>query len=157
MQKIMAEESKQILLKQLKENGDYNNRTEFTYTIIDETDVIVNYSKSIDTKISNILKEVGVSPSLKGYRYIITAVKEVLRDENVLEGVTKILYPCIARIHRSTSQRVEKAIRYAIEVAWSRNEASRLKNEFKYVIYEGKTRPTNSEFIAILSQYIKMI
>lgn len=114
--------------------------------------------RELDSLICKHLNEIGVPPSLKGYRYMITAIKEVLKDEMVLEGITKILYPNVARLHNSTSQRVEKAIRHAIEVAWTRNGASgsRLKAEFKYSTTSGRKRPTNSEFIATLSRHIKM-
>lgn len=125
-------------------------------TVVDGRDVASDYSHSVDALISEYLSEVGIPPSLKGYRYIITAVKEVMRDETVLEGITKILYPNVAKIHCSTSQRVEKAIRHAIEVAWSRNDGSKLKEKFRYATASGRTRPTNSEFIAILSENIKL-
>lgn len=154
--KTITDENSRILLQQLGNVIDYNNQMEFTYTIVDQRDVISDYSHKIDVLISKNLNEVGIPRSLKGYRYIVTSIKEVLRDETVLDGVTKILYPTVAKIHNSTPQRVEKAIRHAIEVAWSRNEDSKLKDEFKYAISKGKTRPTNSEFIATLSQYIKM-
>lgn len=111
---------------------------------------------NMEAIISNKLNQIGVPASLKGYRYMITAVKEVLKDETVLEGVTKILYPGVAKIHNSTPQRVEKAIRHAIEVAWTRNGDSKLKEEFQYAMNAEKDRPTNSEFIAILSQNIKI-
>lgn len=157
MQKIIRDESNHILLQQLEDISNFNNQIGFTYTIVDERDEVKNYSISTETLICKSLSEVGVPPNLKGYRYIVTAVKEILKDETVLEGITKILYPNIAKIHNSTPQRVEKAIRHAIEVAWSRNEASKLKEEFKYAVSKGRTRPTNSEFIATLGQYIKML
>ena len=113
-------------------------------------------NRSLDSLICKHLNEIGVPPSLKGYRYMITAIKEVLKDEMVLEGVTKILYPSVAKSHNSTSQRVEKAIRHAIEVAWTRNSGSALKEAFRYSTISGRTRPTNSEFIATLSRHIKM-
>lgn len=131
-------------------------RIERIYTFLNGREISPNYSNTIDGVISKHLNEIGIPPSLKGYRYIITAIKEVLKDETVLEGITKILYPTVAKLHNSTSQRVEKAIRHAIEVAWSRNQDSKLKEEFKYATSMGKSRPTNSEFIATLSQYIKM-
>lgn len=110
---------------------------------------------SMELLISRQLIEIGVPASLKGYRYMITAIEQVIMDEAVLEGVTKVLYPEVAKKHNSTSQRVEKAIRHAIEVAWSRNDDSRLKKVFKYSTNSGKGRPTNSEFIALLAQSVK--
>lgn len=109
----------------------------------------------IKSVIADQLNKIGIPASLKGYRYIITAVEEVIRDETVLEGVTKVLYPGIAKKHHSTPQRVEKAIRHAIEVAWNRDSDSRLKQKFRYLMHPEKSRPTNSEFIAVLSQSIK--
>ena len=114
-----------------------------------------NLHTRMELLISRRLIEIGVPASLKGYRYIITAIEEVVMDEAVLEGVTKVLYPEVAKKHNSTPQRVEKAIRHAIEVAWSRNGDSRLKKAFKYSVDSGKNRPTNSEFIALSAQYIK--
>lgn len=111
--------------------------------------------ENVETLISNRLNELEVPARLKGYRYIITAVKEVLKNEDALEAVTKVLYPDVARQHKSTPQRVEKAIRHAIEVTWNDNENNRLKREFGAYIREGKTRPTNSEFLAKLTQQIK--
>lgn len=114
-----------------------------------------NLHTSMELLISRRLIEIGVPASLKGYRYMITAIEQVVMDEAVLEGVTKVLYPEVAKKHHSTSQRVEKAIRHAIEVAWSRNDDCRLKEAFKYSANSGKSRPTNSEFIALLAQHIK--
>lgn len=110
---------------------------------------------NVETVVSNRLNELGVPTRLKGYRYIITAVKEVLQNEEALEAVTKVLYPDVARNHNSTPQRVEKAIRHAIEVTWADNDNSRLNTEFGSYKREGKLRPTNSEFLAKLSQQIK--
>lgn len=115
-----------------------------------------NYSQSIDWVISKNLNRIGVPASLKGYRYMKTAIKEVLDDETVLDGVTKILYPVVAKKHNSTPQRVEKAIRHAIEVAWARNDIDSLNENFEFSVNVGKLRPTNSEFIAVVSQKIKM-
>lgn len=106
--------------------------------------------------ISKKLNEIGIPVRLKGYRYLITALKRVLDNEDTLESVTKILYPDVAKKHNSTAQRVEKAIRHAIEVAWSINVDNPAQKEFKYLIGAGKTRPTNSEFIAKLAQDMKL-
>lgn len=103
--------------------------------------------------ISERLMEIGIPVRLKGYRYMITAIEKVVEDESLLEGVTKILYPDVAKIHNSTPQRVEKAIRHAIEVAWGRDLSEDIKKDFNYF---GKRRPTNSEFIASVSRYIRL-
>lgn len=109
--------------------------------------------ESLKVTISERLMEIGIPVRLKGYRYMITAIEKVVEDETLLEGVTKILYPDVAKIHNSTPQRVEKAIRHAIEVAWENEVKNDIKKEFNY---SGKARPTNSEFIASVSRFIKL-
>ncbi len=109
--------------------------------------------EELENIISDRLIEIGIPVRLKGYRYLITAIAKVVEDETLLEGITKILYPDVAKLHNSTPQRVEKAIRHAIEVAWSRDVAEEIKKEFNYF---GKRRPTNSEFIATVSRFIKV-
>lgn len=151
---IMAEKIKKVYLRMneiLKENKsmlDYN------------TDDLSICAKSgtipqMDTIISNKLNEIGVPARLKGYRYMITAVKEVISNEDALEGVTKVLYPDVAKKHNSTPQRVEKAIRHAIEVALSVEDAYNNGSKDKYSVRYKKGRPTNSEFIAQISREIR--
>ncbi len=115
-----------------------------------------NHDKRLENIISNKLNELGIPARLKGYRYMITAVKEVMSNEDALESVTKVLYPDVAQKHNSTPQRVEKAIRHAIEVAWMSKENNSFKNQFNYLLSTGKIRPTNTEFIAKLSQNIRI-
>ena len=155
--KIIINERNQSLMQQYEDDINLIEQTGFSYTIVEENKTLISCCINLDEIIIKKLNEVGMSPSLKGYRYIITAVKEVLSDENALDGVTKILYPRVARIHKCTPQRVEKGIRYAIELAWSRNNKSELKEEFSYIMAPMRKRPTNSEFIAMLSQHIKMM
>lgn len=112
--------------------------------------------QKLDEIISKRLNEIGIPVRLKGYKYMITAVKEVLGNDGKLEAVTKILYPDVARVHGSTAQRVEKAIRHAIEVAWMIDENNPIHKEFKYIMSAGKERPTNSEFIAKLTQDVRL-
>ncbi|MCI9126011.1 MAG: response regulator [Eubacterium sp.] len=112
--------------------------------------------QKLDEIISIRLNEIGIPVRLKGYNYMITAVKEVLGNDGKLEAVTKVLYPDVARKHGSTPQRVEKAIRHAIEVAWMIDENNPIHKEFKYIMGVGKERPTNSEFIAKLTQDVRL-
>lgn len=112
--------------------------------------------QKLDEIISNRLNEIGIPVRLKGYNFIITAVKEVLGNDGKLEAVTKVLYPDVARKHGSTPQRVEKAIRHAIEVAWMIDENNPIHKEFKYIMGAGKDRPTNSEFIAKFTQDVRL-
>lgn len=153
--KITAGKIKHIYTRMnemLGEKYSSNNRSVERDFIIRRRD---RAASKIEAQITNRLNEIGIPARLKGYRYMITAVKEVVRNEGALEGVTKILYPDVAKKHNSTPQRVEKAIRHAIEVAWSVDRKSNIKKEFAYIINTGKERPTNSEFIAKLSQDIR--
>ena len=112
--------------------------------------------QKLDEIISIRLNEIGIPVRLKEYNYMITAVKEVLGNDGKLEAVTKVLYPDVARKHGSTPQRVEKAIRHAIEVAWMIDENNPIHKEFKYIMGVGKERPTNSELIAKLTQDVRL-
>lgn len=109
--------------------------------------------KELENIISKKLIGFGIPTRLKGYKYMLSAIEQVLEDETSLEGVTKILYPDVAKKYNSTPQRVEKAIRHAIEVAWTDNGVE-LRREFQD--RKENKRPTNSEFISRISAYIKM-
>ncbi len=110
----------------------------------------------LDIKISNHLSKLGIPSGLSGFRYMNTAVKKVLSDENILDGITKILYPEIAKYHQSTPQRVEKSLRHAISVAWDNNSALATSKNYHFFVREGKKYPTNSQFIAEVSRQIKL-
>ncbi len=150
------------LVTLLKVNGDVvmpENREGCNYNIIvinnsadKRANEDLNDKMDMKTYIFMKLMKFGIPTRLKGYKYIATAIELVLEDETALDGVTKVLYPDVAKRHNSTPQRVEKAIRHAIEVAWTEN-VSELRKEFD----DGKNkRPTNSEFISKMSKYIRM-
>lgn len=125
----------------------------FTYEM--ESNVFSEISLEPNNIVAQYLSKAGMPASLKGYEYIVTAVEEVTKDSSMLYGITKILYPYIAKKHSTTNIRVEKAIRHAIEVTWTR---SNQENRAKYmgaVNSENDKRPTNSEFIALIAQKIK--
>ena len=119
---------------------------------------VTQQKKEVDLErtIMENLRDAGIPVSLRGYRYLITAIKEVLDDETMLEGITKILYPEIAKQHRTTPQRVEKGIRHAIECGWKRDIKNVIRDEFSQTLKEGQIRPTNSEFIAVMAQHISV-
>ena len=126
------------------------------YTIMNTKTYITGNPQSLQISISNFLDGLGIPASLTGYKYIATAIEKTMDDEEMLEGVTKILYPEIAKTHNSTPPRVEKAIRHAIEVAWNKNPNGIEKEPFKLIIKDGKKRPTNSEFIATICRQLKL-
>lgn len=112
---------------------------------------------SIDAAIESNLSRLNFPVNLKGYQYLISAIKEVVIDDEMLYGVTKVLYPEIAKKHQSTAARVEKAIRHAIEVAWSRCDEKTILEFWNNNKFQSKRRPTNSELIAIIAQRVKSI
>jgi len=106
--------------------------------------------------ITNTLHDVGVPAHIKGYQYLRDAISMSIQDENCINAVTKILYPAIAKKHGSTASRVERAIRHAIEVAWDRGNIDTLQAIFGYTVSNIKGKPTNSEFIAMISDKLKV-
>lgn len=106
--------------------------------------------------VSNMLHEIGVPAHIRGYTYMRDAIKMVIQDPDLLGGITKDLYPGIALKYNTTPSRVERAIRHGIEVAWSRGRVETLDMIFGYTIDQNKGKPTNSEFIAMVADKIKM-
>lgn len=110
----------------------------------------------IDIVISNIMREIGVPAHIKGYQYLRTAIKLSVSDSEMLGSVTKLLYPTVAKEYKTTASRVERAIRHAIEVAWDRGDVDVLSSYFGYTIQSQRGKPTNSEFIAMIADKLKL-
>lgn len=110
----------------------------------------------IEVVISDIMRQIGVPAHIKGYQYLRTAIKLSVEDSDMLGSVTKLLYPTVAKIFNTTSSRVERAIRHAIEVAWDRGDVDVLSSYFGYTIQSQRGKPTNSEFIAMISDKLKL-
>ncbi|MCR1898008.1 sporulation transcription factor Spo0A [Irregularibacter muris] len=111
---------------------------------------------NIDSQITNIIHEIGVPAHIKGYIYLREAIKMVIKNIDLLSAVTKELYPSIAKKHNTTPSRVERAIRHAIEVAWSRGKLDTINALFGYTINNEKGKPTNSEFIAMVADKLRL-
>lgn len=103
-----------------------------------------------------MLHEIGIPAHIKGYHYLRDAIMMAVNDMDVLNAITKILYPTVAKKYRTTSSCVERAIRHAIEVAWSRGKLDTLDELFGYTVSTGKGKPTNSEFIALIADTIQL-
>lgn len=112
--------------------------------------------RNLENDVTNIIHEVGVPAHIKGYQYLRDAIMMSVNDMEMLNAITKILYPTIAKMHKTTSSRVERAIRHAIEVAWSRGKIETIESLFGYTISNGKGKPTNSEFIALIADKIRL-
>ena len=110
--------------------------------------------EQLETDITTMLHELGIPAHIKGYQYLRDAISMVVRDREMMEAVTKILYPEIAKKNYTSSSRVERAIRHAIEVAWGRGSLEVIDELFGYTISTGKGKPTNSEFIALIADKI---
>ncbi len=106
--------------------------------------------------ITEILHQIGVPAHIKGYQYVREAIKLTVENPEMLNSVTKILYPTVAKNFKSTSSRVERAIRHAIEVAWDRGDVEVLNSYFGYTIQSQRGKPTNSEFVAMISDKIRL-
>lgn len=112
--------------------------------------------RNLEADVTEIIHEIGVPAHIKGYQYLRDAIVMSVNDMDMLNSITKILYPTIAKKYQTTSSRVERAIRHAIEVAWSRGKMDTIDEMFGYTIHNGKGKPTNSEFIALITDRIRV-
>ncbi|NLP34512.1 MAG: sporulation transcription factor Spo0A [Clostridiales bacterium] len=141
-------------IKQLK--GKYHNK------LIDNNRVSAYENKStymernLESDVTNIIHEIGVPAHIKGYQYLRDAIMMSVNDAEMLNSITKLLYPSIAKRHKTTPSRVERAIRHAIEVAWSRGKMDTIDELFGYTVSNGKGKPTNSEFVALIADKIRL-
>ncbi len=111
---------------------------------------------NLETDVTNIIHEIGVPAHIKGYQYLRDAIMMSVDDTEMLNSITKQLYPSIAKRHKTTPSRVERAIRHAIEVAWSRGKMDTIDELFGYTVNGGKGKPTNSEFVALIADKIRL-
>ena len=111
---------------------------------------------SLETRVTDMIHEIGIPAHIKGYHYLRDAIMMAVEDMDVLNAITKVLYPTVAKMHQTTASRVERAIRHAIEVAWSRGKLDTLDHLFGYTVSNGKGKPTNSEFIALIADTIRL-
>lgn len=114
------------------------------------------FERNLEADVTNIIHEIGVPAHIKGYQYLRDAIILSVNDLEMLNSITKILYPTIAKKHQTTPSRVERAIRHAIEVAWSRGKMDTIDELFGYTVSTGKGKPTNSEFIALIADKIRL-
>lgn len=112
--------------------------------------------ENLENDVTDMIHEVGVPAHIKGYQYLRDAIIMVIKEPDMLNSITKILYPTIAKRNQTTPSRVERAIRHAIEVAWSRGNMDIINSLFSYTVSTGKGKPTNSEFIALIADKIRL-
>ena len=110
----------------------------------------------IEVMVTDIIHQIGVPAHIKGYNYLRDSIMLVVDNQEIIESVTKSLYPMVAKRANTTASRVERAIRHAIEVAWDRGDVDILNSYFGYTIHNGRGKPTNSEFIAMISDKLRL-
>ncbi len=110
----------------------------------------------IETMVTSIIHEIGVPAHIKGYQYLREAIILAVNDMDVINAITKVLYPQVAKTFQTTPSRVERAIRHAIEVAWDRGDLDTLQKFFGYTVSNTKGKPTNSEFIALIADKLQL-
>lgn len=113
-------------------------------------------SMALELRVTEVIHQVGVPAHIKGYQYLREAIMITVRDMDVINAVTKILYPEVAKRYATTPSRVERAIRHAIEVAWDRGDLETLQKYFGYTVSNAKGKPTNSEFIAMIADRLTL-
>ena len=154
----------ELLIKRIREikfyrpnqSGDNFITRETKQPYIDIPNKNINKEENLEALVTNIIHEVGVPAHIKGYQYLREAIIMVINDIDVINQITKSLYPKIATKFNTTPSRVERAIRHAIEVAWGRGEQKTVENIFGYTISAVKGKPTNSEFIAMIADKLRL-
>ena len=113
-------------------------------------------ARPVDVEVTNIIREIGIPAHIKGYQYLRDAIMMIIAEVELLGAVTKVLYPMIAEKYSTTPSRVERAIRHAIEVAWGRGNIDMINKLFGYTVKLDKGKPTNSEFMAMIADKLRM-
>jgi len=113
-------------------------------------------SVAVELQVTDIMHKIGVPAHIKGYQYLRVAIMMTIEDMNNVNAITKVLYPAVAKKFKTTTSRVERAMRHAIEVAWDRGDVEVLNNFFGYTVSNLKGKPTNSEFISMIADHIRL-
>ncbi len=153
----------EILIKRIKEFKFYKTKTSTNFISKEMKQQYIEINagpekskENLEALVTNIIHEVGVPAHIKGYQYLREAIIMVVEDIDVINQITKSLYPQIAKKFNTTPSRVERAIRHAIEVAWGRGQQEAVESIFGYTISAAKGKPTNSEFIAMISDKLRL-
>lgn len=110
----------------------------------------------MEAQVTKIIHQIGVPAHIKGYQYLRSAILMTIQDNDIINSVTKVLYPSVAKKYSTTTSRVERAIRHAIEVAWDRGDIDTLNSYFGYTVQNSRGKPTNSEFIAMIADNLRL-
>ena len=144
-------------IRQLVNNTDLSSSASYGTVLQKSPNVVpISKSKNLDANITSIIHEIGVPAHIKGYQYLREAITMVYNNIEILGAITKTLYPAIAEKFKTTPSRVERAIRHAIEVAWTRGNIDSISHLFGYTVNMSKSKPTNSEFIAMVADKLRI-
>lgn len=153
----------ELLIKRIREFKFYKPRQTNSFITKEIKQQYISIEKgteknegTLEALVTNVIHEVGVPAHIKGYQYLREAIMMVTNDIDVINQITKQLYPDIATKYRTTPSRVERAIRHAIEVAWGRGQSAAVENIFGYTVSAAKGKPTNSEFIAMIADKLRL-
>lgn len=138
----LQQSSREVLIQAAEEKSAVKDQAEKAY--------------DLEQDVTDIIHEIGVPAHIKGYQYLREAIMMSVQEPAMISSITKVLYPTIAKRFQTTPSRVERAIRHAIEVAWSRGRMETLDALFGYTVNTGKGKPTNSEFIALIADRIRL-
>ena len=115
-----------------------------------------NIPEDLESQVTKVIHQIGVPAHIKGYQYLRCAILMTINNNDIINSVTKVLYPTVAKKYGTTTSRVERAIRHAIEVAWDRGDVDTLNSYFGYTIQNSRGKPTNSEFIAMIADNLRL-
>ena len=150
----------EIFIKRIRQlmgaSSTSERRKDYRDLLVNTSSVVKDKNRSLEAEITNIIHEIGVPAHIKGYLYLREAITMVVENIEMLSAVTKELYPSIAKKFNTTPSRVERAIRHAIEVAWSRGKVDTINTLFGYTVHNDKGKPTNSEFIAMVADKLRL-
>ena len=154
---IMKPFDNNVILSRIKQiRGDYHTKLIDNHKVSAYENKTAYMERNLESDVTNIIHEIGVPAHIKGYQYLRDAIMMSVNDSEMLNSITKLLYPSIAKRHKTTPSRVERAIRHAIEVAWSRGKMDTIDELFGYTVSNGKGKPTNSEFVALIADKIRL-
>ncbi len=135
---------------------DYDEMAKRILSLTSRRETVHEMSASLEMQVTQTLHKIGVPAHIKGYQYLREAILMAIEDEESINAVTKLLYPGVAKKYSTTSSRVERAIRHAIEVAWDRGDVEVLNSYFGYTIQSSRGKPTNSEFVAMIADKFRL-
>ncbi len=156
VQEVSGHGADYLMLKPCRPGTVLERCRQLAMGVSDSPDGLAPGEESLELRVTSIIHEIGVPAHIKGYQYLREAIRLAVEDMEIINAVTKVLYPTVAKKFATTPSRVERAIRHAIEVAWDRGDLETLQKYFGYTVSNAKGKPTNSEFIAMIADRLQL-